>query len=255
MPIFRRPRHKPGLRRPGTLALVLALLLTLASSACDLLGTSKGDSDITTPASELSWPRYSFDELVQRADHILIANILDKGRPMPSRLLPEPFTHAIVCRVSVAEVLRVSDILFPDTLNSEYVEATTGSEQETQKRFTGLLPFVEIGQRYLLFLDENNLALSPDAVIPILDGKAQLPDRLRDATDTGHDIDETELIRRVRSSLERAALPSPSHYVRPARSTEAVVEEHGIPGEAALTESGSNDDNADDNADADSSPG
>lgn len=237
MPTLRHPGQSHRHRLPLVATLVLALLLTLASTACDLLDPPGGSGNITTPPSELSWPRYSFDELVQRADHILIAIILDKGRPIPSRHLPKPFTHGIACQVSVAGVLRESDALFADTLNSEYVEATVGSEQETRERFSDLPPFVEIGQRYLLFLDDNNLALSPDAVIPIIEGKAQLPDRLRETADVGREISEAELSHRIRERLERAALPSFSHYVRPPRSTEAVVEEHGIPGEAAPSES------------------
>ncbi|MDI9497466.1 MAG: hypothetical protein QM270_03135 [Bacillota bacterium] len=241
MPTFRRSGHSHRQRLTTVAALALALLLSLASTACDLLSPPGDSGAVTTPPSELSWPRYSFDELVQRADHILIGIILNKDRPIPSRHLPKPFTHGIACQVSVVEVLRESVALFSDTLTCEYVEATVGSEQETRERFSDLLPFVEIGQRYLLFLDENNLALSPDAVIPIVEGMARLPDRLREATDSGREISEAEISRRVQSSLERAALPSFSHYVRPPRSTEAVVEEHGIPGEAPPSESSSAD--------------
>ena len=230
-------------------ALISALLLATSLAACE---DGIGKTTTTSEAQRSQqWPRYSLDEAIRLADHIVIATVMGKDRPQPLPHEIPPFNRVVVSKLQIERVLKESDNVSRDSRFSELVEGVIDSEAETLKQLNPAPTYVEAGERYLLFLDEEHLPLSPLLVLHVDTRGIELPPALRPSNMSGDTLSEERAASIVSDSLRRQGIleTRPTRPDVPERSHENLEdpERSGVDPDSSTSEGEGTEDEASDN--------
>lgn len=156
-----------------------------------IAGRDFGEKETVTLGS-FSWPSYTFETAAERATTIVYGEVVKKGRMQGG----SPSEYQTDVTVDVIEWVK------GDAKSGQIIFLEMGGETKTQiYRFEGVTP-VQIGERYVFFLNEYGAFLSPRTLVSVTDGEisthgALLPETEAFTTDTIPVHDYLEAIRNV----------------------------------------------------------
>ena len=160
-------RVRPARRGLGVLKPVLAagLALLLVVSAGVLVSHLLGPQQVQPTQTAITtgaalWPALSLTEGVAMADHIVYGRVTAK-RPLGSETL---------VTIAVIQVLKTSPSVPAELEEIPYYEIPPAADGTVY----GIPPILADGQDVVLFLNRFSRVLSPDFVVPVRNGRAEL---------------------------------------------------------------------------------
>lgn len=183
------------LRKQKVLAITLFSVLAGIFVMLVCISGRNSNTKETVVIGSASWLSYTFETAAEQAATIVYGEVMEKGEMQGSRSSEYQTEVAVDVIEWVKGDVRSDQIIFWEM----------GGETKTQiYTVEGITP-VQIGERYVFFLNEYGAFLNPRTLVPVIDGeistsKALSPETETFTTDTIPVCDYLEAIRNVYSS-------------------------------------------------------